>query len=481
MELFAKWLTEHVTLLSASAAVVTIIGLTYAGLRHVLSPVVRRKSELAIKRAGDVNVPATVPRSASDVQQAKPRRLTLHDDHLSLVVLRFETLSQNEDDQFLASGIALEVIALVTPVPDLRVCSRNSTFQWGSDAAGMREAAEQFNASFALSGHLQRAGDRLRIFARLTDISSDKEIWSQSYDRKLEDLFLVQAEISRSIVGEILGQVRLSETLLPRQTAIHDLDAWGLLQKAYHFWLTNFSLENVDHAVGYLRRAIALAPDYPAPQAALAMLLTQQITNWISPDYDAAVREAGEMIERAYRIAPNDIDVLENAGVVWQNLGDSRRALMALRHCIELAPLNLISRGYLAMTLSFTRGEDGAREAKQILEENFGIAAKHPSVPYWHWFMAIAEQCLGNYQQSIVCCTKSLQGQPHWVHTHFFVANAHCVLGDIAAARQHLAWAAAINPAVTPRHYLDNVNRITGSEALSAPFVCGLLQAELIV
>ncbi len=480
MEVFTKWLTDHVALLSAGAAVVTIIGLTYAGLRHVLSPVVRRTTLPVLKRKPAGSVTEAALSDTSDAPPVAPHKPTLHDDHVSLAVVRFETLSQNEDDNILAQGIALEVIALITPVPDIRVCSRNTTMQWGSDAAGMREAAEQFNASFALSGHLQRAQDRIRIIARLSDIRLDKEVWTQSYDRNIEDLFAVQNEIARAIVGEILGQVRLSETLLTRKTAVQYLDAWGLLHKAYYFWLTNFSLENVDHAIGYLRRAVALAPGYPAPQAALAMLLTQQITNWICVDDDAAIREASEMIEGAYRMAPNDIDVLENAGVVWQNIGQGSRAIMALRHCVDLAPLNLISRGYLAMTLAFTRGEDGAREAKQLLEENFAIAPKHPSVPYWHWFIAIAEQGLGNYASSIERCTKSLQGQPHWVHTHYFLANAHCVLGDVSAARQHLAWAVAINPAVTPRRYLDNLQRITGSDALSAPFVRGLLDARLI-
>lgn len=160
MALFTKWLTDHVALLSAGAAVVTIIGLTYAGLRHVLSPVVRRTSLPILKREPAGSVAGTVPQDASDAQLSRPRSLTLHDDHVSLAVLRFETLSQNDDDKILASGIALEIIALVTPVPDIRVCSRNTTMQWGSDAAGMREAAEQFNASFALSGHLQRSQER---------------------------------------------------------------------------------------------------------------------------------------------------------------------------------------------------------------------------------------------------------------------------------------------------------------------------------
>ena len=423
--------------------------------------------------------PQGIERTAALVAQPA-RRPAITDDHVSLVVLRFEALSNEMDDKFLASGIASEVIALLTPVADIRVSSRDSSFHWEGNQTNALAAAEQFNASFALTGSLQRAGQRMRVIALLTDTQCNAEVWTQTYDRRVEDLFDVQHDIARSIVGATLGQVRLAETQLARKLPEQALDAWGLLQKAYWFWLANFSFEGMLQAIDHLRRAIALAPDYAAPRAALAMLLAQQLTARVCQDYEATAREAGELIEQAYRLAPNDIDVLENAGVVWQNLGLSERAIAALRHGIELAPLNLIARGYLALALAFTAGEAGAREARQLLEENFHIAPKHPSTPYWRFFLAVAEQALGNYRESIELCTRSLQSQPGWVHNYFFRANAHALLGDREAALRDLASAAGLNPLLSPALYLDNVRRITGSDARSAQFVVGLLQAGLV-
>ena len=319
------------------------------------------------------------------------------------------------------------------------------------------------------------------MIARLTDVYSYAEVWTQTYDRELEDLFAVQHNIAQSIVGAMLAEVKLAETLLANKEPVHQLDAWGLVQKAYHFWLTTFTVEAIFQATEYLRRALEIDPGYAAARSALAMLLAQQMTARICEDYDAVAQEAATMIAEAYRLAPNDIDVLENAGVVWQNLGQSDRSVRALRHGIELAPLNLISRGYLALVLAFTRGEKGAREAQELIAENFAIAPKHPSAAYWHWFDAVAAQALGRYEESIALCEKSLQGQPGWIHNYFLMANAYCFQGDVEKAREALANAAQINPMLTPQLHLENVDRITGSPALSEAFVGGLLRKNLVI
>jgi TolB-like protein len=485
MDFIAQWLETHEALFSSMTALVALLGVIYGVVRTVLSSarasaaVARKTQDLAIADRAAPAGPAAETAKASSPTPGN-HQPSLHDEHVSLVVLRFETLSKNEDDQFLASGIASEIIALLAPVADLRVSSRNSSYHWGSDASAVQQAAEQFNANFALTGSLMRSGERIRIISRLIDTRSKADIWTQSYDRKFEDLLEVQQEIARSIVGATLGQVRLTETLIARKTPDEYLDAWGLLQKAYHFWLANFSIEGMMQATACLRRAIELAPEYAAPHAALAMLLAQQLTTRICPDYDAVAAEAGELINRAYRLAPNDIDVLENAGVVWQNLGESERAISALRHGIELAPLNLISRGYLAMTLALTRGAAGAYEAKQLLDENFAIAPKHPSVPYWFFFKACAEQCLGNYAASVVLCTRSLRGQPGWVHNHYLLANAYAILGDMGAARRDIAAATATNPYLTAALFVENLRNITRNDVLSAPFVRGLVESGLV-
>jgi TolB-like protein/Tfp pilus assembly protein PilF len=468
-DFIVNWLAEHEAALSALAALIGLIGVSYGIIHFAYSHVIRKNR--------DEKTPAT---ESAPALTATPTRTSLHDDHVSLAVLRFETLSRNEDDEFMASGIASEIIALVTPVKDIRVSSRLTTFGWGSDAAAIKTAGEQINADFALSGSLQHAGDRIKVIASLTDIESDSEVWTHTYTREFEDLFEVQHEIAKSIVGAILGEVKLAESLLADKVPGHELDAWGLVQKAYHFWLTTFTVEGILQACDYLRTALSIDPDYATARAALAMLLAQQMTSRVCEDYDEVSREAADMIEEAYRLAPNDIDVLENAGVVWQNLGESERATRALRHAVELAPLNLISRGYLGLLLGFTGGEEGARESLQLLRENVTIAPKHPSTPYWQYFQAVAQQALGNYAESVELCRKSLLGQPGWVHSYYMMANAQCMIGEVDSARDNLATAAAINPYLNAELHLQNLDRITGDALRSAPFAAGLIREGLV-
>lgn len=459
-----NWLTEHEAALSAIAAITVIAGLFYGALRFVFAPILGWTTEITAK---------IVPGDATVVGEANAPE-ALHDTHFSLAVLLFDALSKNDDDEFLASGITSEVIAYVTMVPNIRVSSRLSSYRFRSGEADKQKVAEQLNAGFVLTGSLRRAGDRIRVIAQLTDTDSDTEIWAQTYDRELEDIFDVQQDIAKCIVAAVLGEVKLAESIFAETMPDTQLDSWGLVQKAYHFWLTNFTPQGIMDACNYLRQAVEIDPEYSDARAALAMLLAQQMTARICEDYDACTEEAREQIEIAYQQAPNDIDVLENAGVVWQNLGDKDRAQLALRRVLEIAPLNLISRGYLALLLALSGGEEGAREARQLVLENFATAPKHPSAPYWNFFLAVAEERLGNNDKAVEYAKESLIGQPSWIHNYFIMANAYCLNDDRDAAKVALDNAASINPYLTPQLHAENIYRIAGNQEESEPFVGGL-------
>lgn len=470
LDVIVDWLSNNESALSAVAAIFVISGIVYGALRYVLAPIFQRAQREPAKTK------LTDHKKPKQEDAIKP----LHDTHLSLAVLLFESLSSDEEDQFLASGITAEVISHVASVPEIRVSSRMSSYQFKTGQADMSRVAEELNTSRVLTGSLQHSGNRIRVIARLTDIESDTEMWAHTYDRQIEDLFDVQQDIAKCIVAAVLGEVKLAKTLRAGSAATNQLDAWGLVQKAYHFWLTAFSPQGILDACDYLRQAIKIDHNYASARASLAMLLAQQMTSRICEDYDACAIEARELIERAYQQEPNDLDVLENAGVVWQNLGESKRAEQALRRVVELAPLNLISRGYLALLLAFTGDEEGAVEAQKIIYDNFVAAPKHPATPYWNYFLAISEQRLGHHDSAIELAKSSLLSQPGWVHSHYVVANSHCINGNYDAAKEAIDSALAINPYLTPALHAENVYLITGCEEKSQTFVGGLKKCGFI-
>jgi len=325
-----------------------------------------------------------------------------------------------------------------------------------------------------LTGSVQRINDDIIVVARLVDVKDGSRVWVQTYRRQLDDLFDIENDIAESIIGAILGHVKLSNAKLARSLPTMKLDAWGLEQKAYHFWLTNFSQEGILDACDYLRKALKLEPNAASARAALGMLLAQQLTSRTCEDYQACADEARELVQQAYEQAPDDIDVLENAGVIWQNLGESELANKALRKAISLAPFNLITRGYLALLLGFTGDKDGIVEAEQIIEENFATAPNHPATSYWNFFLAVLEQRKGNHEKAAELAQKSLDEQPYWAHSYYIKANALCVKGEFDEARQVLKMADLINPNLSVELYMDNVRIIVGNDEIAQCFFYGL-------
>lgn len=121
----------------------------------------------------------------------------------SIAVLAFRDMSPAHDQEYFSDGIAEELLNVLAKIRELRVISRSSAFSFKGSGATVPEIAEKLDVSYVLEGSVRKAGDKIRITAQLIDARTDTHIWSETYDRELDDIFLIQDEISKKIVEQL--------------------------------------------------------------------------------------------------------------------------------------------------------------------------------------------------------------------------------------------------------------------------------------
>jgi tetratricopeptide (TPR) repeat protein len=229
-----------------------------------------------------------------------------------------------------------------------------------------------------------------------------------------------------------------------------------------------------------LRKAVKIDPGYAGARASLAMILSQRTINGLSgEDFEKDRDEALEMIDEAVKLEPNDITVLENAGLVWTHHGLGLRAKDALRRAVELSPLDLIAWGYLGFNLGWSGSEEEVEEAVEILDRLLEIAPKHPSVPYWKYFLTNALTRLGKLEEAEAAGHAALKIQPSFYVVWVSLANIYGHQGLSEKAAEAAASSMAINPILTPAMAAERLRTIAMSDDAAEPMIGGMRKAGL--
>jgi TolB-like protein len=222
----------------------------------------------------------------------------------SIAVLPFVNMSADADQEYFSDGISEELLNALTGIPGLRVASRTSAFAFKGENRNIREIASILGVNHILEGSVRKSGNRVRITAQLIDTTNDTHLWSETYDRELDDIFAIQDEISNAIVDSLTGTlgVAASVTIAPPTT---DMDAYDLYLKALSFNAV-LSLDTRSQQLELLEQAVALDPEFAAGWAQLAEILAV-IPTWDHGldmvDYMARARDAAE---RALAIEPDN-------------------------------------------------------------------------------------------------------------------------------------------------------------------------------
>ncbi len=292
----------------------------------------------------------------------------------SIAALPLVNLSRDPDQEYFADGLAEELLNLLAKVPGLHVAGRTSSFAFKGKNEDLRSIGQKLNVATVLEGSVQKAGDRVRITMQLINAADGYHLWSESYDRKLTDVFAVQDEIAQAVVAALKLKLLQPPTSRDRRTANinafneyllgrqffhrNNVDGFRRAKEAYEravaldpdyaaawaglalatFWVADSAeslpaiKEGQDRAVAAAEKAIALAPDLPDGYLARGFVRVPIL--W---DFDGSRAD----LERALALKPDDPDALNNyAGLIARALGRFPEGIAAARRATELDPLN---------------------------------------------------------------------------------------------------------------------------------------------
>ncbi len=282
--------------------------------------IIRTVHRRGFRVAGPVVVNDRPPRQAAPARSAADSR-SMHatadpgadvatDDlkppsDLSIAVLPFETPSATPGADIIADGLVQDVITRLGRTRQLFVIGRGTVFALRHQASDPRAAARLLGVRYALSGSLQRDGNRLRLYAYLIDADQPHEIWAERFDRDMDDMFAVQDEMSEVIVGWAQMQIEEAERRRALVRPIANLDAWSAYYRAcWH--LDRHTAGDYDQAESLLERAARLDPGAARIYAGLSFVHRQRAFLNLSDDRDAEVRRALELAEHSLSLEPQD-------------------------------------------------------------------------------------------------------------------------------------------------------------------------------
>jgi serine/threonine-protein kinase len=271
----------------------------------------------------------------------------------SLVVLPLTNLSGDQESEYLSDGLTDELIGALARMGGIRVISRTSAFAFKGKHVPLREIGEQLKVGFALEGGVRRAGDRLRISAQLVRVSDDSPVWSETYERRMADMFEVQDDIARRITSTLSRMLKLTPTPTPAPAAVpRNLEAYNKYLLGRYHW-NRRTHAGLEEARGLFEQAIEADPEFAPAHSGLADATALMVSSWMATSelYQTSLAAA----ERAVALDPLLPEGHASLGYVklhaqWDWAG----AEAELRQAIRLNPSYIPARQWLSTFLAST-------------------------------------------------------------------------------------------------------------------------------
>ena len=408
-------------------------------LERIANKCLAKRADERYQTVSDLLADLGALKRSRESSEGKRQSSGTRDARPSIAVLPFENRSRDEDDEYFSDGVTEDIISALGKVEGLRVTPRASAFRFKGENTAVRQVAEKLNVGCVLTGTIRRAGSRLRITVELIDAAEDTQMWSERYDRVLEDIFDIQDEISQAIVNQLKRKLvgAVASPGATRRTA--DFEAYRLYLQGRHN-VVKLSESGIRQGLSCFERALATDSNYPEPHAGLAdAYALLGILGYARPA-DVMVKAKEEAV-RALEMDETTADAHASLGVVrhWYDW-DFAGAEQSYRRAAELNPADPIPRVYLGVLL----GETG-RPAEGVAELRAAVQLD-PLSPFVNRILCSLLVYARDFEAALEQGRKTLDIDPTYFSVRWEMATAWYFLGRPDEALRTMEAAVSLAP-----------------------------------
>ena len=353
-------------------------------------------------------------------------------DKPSIAVLPFQNMSGDPEQEYFADGLTEDIITELAHISSMSVIARNSTFVYKGKAVDVKKVGCDLGARYVLEGSVRRMNQRVRVTAQLIETLTGLHLWAEKYDRDLADIFEIQDEITRSVVGSTQTQVVLSEGALAERSERPDFRTWDLAQRG---WKKIYELtpESIAGARGIADELTRIDPSFAKGYQLLAAATYHLALMGISSNPREVLEAALQAVQKAIRL--DDTDEYSHwmlGSILGQGLGYHDKSIAAYRRVFELNPNFSVAFGSLGTVLALAgRADESIRNSETCIRLN----PRDPSIFFRFSGLALAYFVAQDYAKAREWSEKAVQRKRDWWQGHALLSVSCALLNEQDEAR----------------------------------------------
>ena len=337
----------------------------------------------------------------------------------SIAVLPFENRSEDKANAYFAEGVQDEILTRLSKIADLKVTSRTSTQHYKSVPENLAEIAKQLGVAHILEGSVQKSGDAVRVNVQLIKAANDSQVWAETFDRKLTDIFSVESDVAKAIADQLRAHITRQEEQVIAAKPTKNIEAYDAYLRGRYFWNKRTS-DGIKHAIEHFQQSIARDPDFALGHAGLAdSYIALTFYNFAAPH--ETMPKAKESAIKALALDNTLAEAHASLAHILMNYDwNWAAAEKEFKRSIELKPDYATAHEWYAIHYLTATGrfEEAVQEMKRALE-------LEPASLVMNTFMGATLYYAGRYDEAIDQCRRTIEMDPNFAVAHWHLGLAY--------------------------------------------------------